>query len=278
MADRLVIRAPAKLNLVLRVGPLAADGYHPLATLMVALEGLEDEVAIAAAPERALDCPGAPAGPANLAWRAIDALEAACARPLPARIEITKRIPMQAGLGGGSSDAGAVLVGINALYGLGLGTDALEGLAATLGADVPFFIRGGTQWATGRGERLTPQPPPADLWAVICEPVASLSTTEVYRTFDRLGGAGAIDPEPPAGAWATGGWVANDLWPAARTLAPALDAAASELARRGAHEILLCGSGGAIAGLWTRRDAAQTAADGLPSAIAVTCPRAAATA
>ncbi len=166
----------------------------------MALEGLEDEVAIAAAPERILDCPGAPAGPANLAWRAVDALEAACARPLPARIEITKRIPMQAGLGGGSSDAGAVLVGINALYGLGLGTDALEGLAATVGADVPFFIRGGTQWATGRGERLTPQPPPADLWAVICGPVASLSTTEVYRTFDRLGGAGAIDPEPPAGA------------------------------------------------------------------------------
>jgi 4-diphosphocytidyl-2-C-methyl-D-erythritol kinase len=277
MADRLVIAAPAKLNLLLRVGPLAPYGYHPLATLMVALAGLEDEVTICTAPTRSLASPGAPEGPANLAWRAVDALEAACARPLPARIEITKRIPLQAGLGGGSSDAAAVLVGINALYGLGLGTEALERLAAELGADVPFFVRGGTQWATGRGERLLPRPLPDDLWAVICGPVTPLSTAAVYGTFDRLGRAGAIDPDPPAGPWATSGWVANDLWPAARALAPGLGAAADDLTRLGAHGTLLCGSGGAIAGLWTSRAGAESAAVRLPSAIAVTWPRPAVT-
>ncbi len=274
MADRLVIAAPAKLNLVLRVGAAAADGYHPLASLMVALTGLEDEVRIAVGDERTLVCPGGPGGPANLAWRAIDVLEDACGRALPARIEIVKRVPMQAGLGGGSSDAAAVLVGLDALYRLGLSLAELEQLAAGLGSDVPFFVRGGAQWATGRGERLTPQPLPADLWAVICGPVAPLSTAAVYGAFDQLGGAPPLDPNPPIGPWARGGWVANDLWPAARGLAPELAAAADDLARLGAHAVLLCGSGGALAGLWTSRPAADAAASRLPSAIAVTWPRA----
>ncbi len=277
MAERLVVCAPAKLNLVLRVGARAADGYHPLASLMVALAGLEDEVRIAAAPERALICPGAPAGPANLAWRAVDALEAACGRALPVQIEIVKRIPMQAGLGGGSSDAAAVLVGINALFALGLAPTQLERVAAGLGSDVPFFVRGGTQWATGRGERLTPRPMPEDLWVVICGPVASLSTADVYRTFDELGAPRPLDTTPPAGTWTRGGWVTNDLWPAARALAPALDRTADQLARVGARTVLLCGSGGAIAGLWSSRAAAEDAAERLPAAIAVTTPRVART-
>jgi len=274
VADRLVVAAPAKLNLVLRVGAAAPDGYHPLASLMVALAGLEDEVRLAASDERTLVCPGGPSGAANLAWQAIDVLEGACGHALPARIEIVKRVPMQAGLGGGSSDAAAVLVGLDALYRLGLSMAELERLAARLGSDVPFFVRGGTQWATGRGERLTPQPLPTDLWAVICGPVAPLSTAAVYRAFDELGGARPLDPTPPTGSWADGGWVANDLWPAARVLAPHLAAAADDLARLGPHAVLLCGSGGALAGLWTSRRAADAAAARLRSAIAVTRPRA----
>ena len=274
MADRLVVAAPAKLNLVLRVGAPGPDGYHPLASLMVALAGLEDEVRIAADDERTLVCSGGPSGAANLAWRAVDVLEDACGRALPARIEIVKRVPMQAGLGGGSSNAAAVLAGLDALYRLGLSMAELERLAAQLGSDVPFFVRGGTQWATGRGERLTPAPLPADLWAVICGPVAPLSTAAVYRAFDELGGARPLDPTPPTGSWADGGWVANDLWPAARRLAPQLGAAADDLARLGAHTVLLCGSGGALAGLWTSRAAADSAMARLPSAIALAWPRA----
>jgi 4-diphosphocytidyl-2-C-methyl-D-erythritol kinase len=277
VADQLVIAAPAKLNLVLRVGAPAPDGFHPLASVMVALGGLEDEVRIAAHGTRTLVSPGGPAGAANLAWRAVDVLEHACGRALPVRIEILKRIPMQAGLGGGSSDAAAVLVGLNALYGLALPTAALERLAAELGSDVPFFVRGGTQWATGRGERLAPHPLPEDLWAVICGPAAQLSTAAVYRAFDELGDPGPLDLTPPAGSWARDGWVANDLWPAARGLAPQLAAAADDLARLGARAVLLCGSGGALAGLWTSRHAADAAAARLPAAIAVTWPRAART-
>jgi 4-diphosphocytidyl-2-C-methyl-D-erythritol kinase len=179
MAEHILIAAPAKLNLILRVGPPGADGYHPIASLMVALDGLEDEVRITRSDARTLICPGAPAGPANLAWRALDALEAYVGRSLPAEIRITKRIPMQAGLGGGSSDAAAVLVGADRVFGLGVPDDALETIGATLGSDVPFFIRGGTQWVTGRGERLTPQAPPERLWALICGPVAALPTAAV---------------------------------------------------------------------------------------------------
>ena len=274
MAERVVVRAPAKLNLVLRVGRRADDGYHPIASLMVALDGLEDEVALARAPVRRLVCPGAPQGPDNLAWRALDAMEAHTNRPLAAEITITKRIPMQAGLGGGSSDAAAVLVGVNDLFGLGLSASALEAIGATLGSDVPFFVRGGTQWATGRGERLVRHGVPRDLWALVCGPVASLSTGDVYCAFDELGAARDLDLDPPFGGWAGAPWVTNDLWPAARLLAPALDHTAGELLRAGAQTALLCGSGGAIAGLWSDRHGAEAAAAVIDTARAVVCPSA----
>lgn len=274
MAQPLLITAPAKLNLVLRVGARDADGYHPLASLMVALDGLADDVVLERADARRLECPGAPAGADNLAWRALDALEAHTGRGLPARITITKRIPQQAGLGGGSSDAAAVLVGIDRLYALGLGAQALERLGASLGSDVPFFVRGGTQWATGRGERLAPRALPGDLWAVICGPVAALATGRVYERFDALNPPGALDTRPPEGHWADASWVGNDLWPAARSLAPDLEHAARTLRGAGAVKVLLCGSGGAIAGLWYDAAAARQAAGRLASAIAIARPMA----
>jgi 4-diphosphocytidyl-2-C-methyl-D-erythritol kinase len=273
MADRVVVTAPAKVNLVLRVGPARADGYHPVASLLVALDGLGDALELTRASRRQLECPGGPEGADNLAWRAADALEADAGRPLPARIVIDKRIPMQAGLGGGSSDAAAVLVGLDHLFGLGTSPDTLERIAATIGSDVPFFVRGGTQWATGRGERLVRRPVPEDLWLVICGPVAPLATRDVYDAFDEIGTAAPIDPEPPAGPWTAPGFVDNDLWPAARRLAPELAAAAARLRTAGARTVLLCGSGGAIAGLWRERGPAVAAAARLPDAIAVASPR-----
>jgi 4-diphosphocytidyl-2-C-methyl-D-erythritol kinase len=273
VADRVVVTAPAKVNLVLRVGPARADGYHAVASLLVALDGLGDVLELTSAPRRQLECPGGPDGAANLAWRSADALEAETGRPLPARIVIDKRIPMQAGLGGGSSDAAAVLVGLDRLYGLGTPAGTLERIAAGLGSDVPFFVRGGTQWATGRGEHLIRRPVPEDLWLVICGPVAPLATAAVYAAFDALGTAASVDPHPPDGPWTTPGFVTNDLWPAARRLAPALADAADRLTAAGAETVLLCGSGGAIAGLWRERAAAVAAAARLPDAIAVASPR-----
>ena len=149
----LTLAAPAKINLRLLVGPLRDDGYHEIATLMVALDGPADLVTVAPAATRSVACPGL-GGRANLAWRALDVLEDALGRRLPCAVAIEKRIPVGAGLGGGSSDAAATLVGANRLLGLGLDDADLEELAGRVGSDVPFFVRGGARWAM----RSTPIP------------------------------------------------------------------------------------------------------------------------
>jgi 4-diphosphocytidyl-2-C-methyl-D-erythritol kinase len=245
----------------------------------VALDGLADTVAVAAAAARRVSCPGID-GPANLAWRALDELEAEAGRPLPTEVVIDKRIPAQAGLGGGSSDAAAVLVAADRLHGLALGPERLEAVAARVGSDVPFFVRGGAQWAEGRGERLRPAAVPP-FAALLAKPPAGLSTAAVYAAFDRL-------PSPPGGGWAAGvvagasndpdpaGVIAgasndlyreevvarsrNDLWGAALALAPGLGATARALAAAGADGVLLCGSGSCMAGLFRERGGAEAAA------------------
>lgn len=256
----LTVTAPAKLNLCLRVGPVRDDGFHPLASLMVALDGLADTVTVRRADRREVNCPGID-GPANLAWRALDALEAEAGEALPPlAVDIAKRIPSEAGLGGGSSDAAAVLVAARDLLGLPLDAAALERAAARVGSDVPFLVRGGAQWATGRGERLAPVPVPDALWAVVVPPVTGLSTPRVYRAFDRVArSAGDPPAAPPAGPW-TSGWAVNDLWPAALACAPALGAIARRLRTLRPRAVLLCGSGGAMAALFDDPAAAHGAA------------------
>ncbi|MBJ7366600.1 MAG: 4-(cytidine 5'-diphospho)-2-C-methyl-D-erythritol kinase, partial [Thermoleophilia bacterium] len=181
----ITVFAPPKVNLRLLVGPVRADGYHPLRSLMVALDGPADRVTVTRAAERAVRCPGID-GPANLAWTALDALEAEVGEPLPPlAVDIDKVLPSQAGVGGGSSDAAAVLRGANELLGLGLLPERLERAAAAVGSDVPFFIRGGAQWATGRGEILEPASAPA-FECVIVAPGVGLSTAAVYAAFDAL--------------------------------------------------------------------------------------------
>jgi 4-diphosphocytidyl-2-C-methyl-D-erythritol kinase len=253
------VSAPAKLNLRLAVGPRGEDGYHPLTSLMIALDGLADGLEVARARERRVRCPGIE-GPANLVWTALDALEAEAARALPVDVRIDKRIPSRAGLGGGSSDAAAALVAVDRLYGLGLGADRLEAVAAGVGSDVPFFVRGGAQWAEGRGERLRPASAP-EFAALLVKGEAGLSTGEVYGAFDRLP-APAAHPagEPPPRLPALAAWARNDLWPAALALAPGLGAAARALAAAGAGAVLLCGSGSCLAGLYPDRTGAEAAA------------------
>ncbi len=267
--ERLTLEAPAKLNLRLLVGPRGPDGYHPLETLMVALDGLSDTVEVRAAPARAVICPGIE-GPANLAWRALDELEREAGRPLPLEVRIVKRIPAQAGLGGGSSDAAAVLRGADRLHGLGLGTERLEAVAARVGSDVPFFVRGGAQWARGRGELLEPAPPPR-FAALLAMPGYGLSTAAVYAAFDRLPAPPPGDGRPaPDALPALAAWVHNDLWPAALALRPALGAVARALRAAGAETVLLCGSGSAVAGLFpseAEAERARPALAGIPTAV-----------
>ena len=273
--DRLTLAAPAKLNLRLLVGPLRPDGYHPVRSLMVALDGLEDTVHARRSGARRVDCPGI-AGPDNLAWRALDALEAEVGRPLPLAVTIDKRIPAEAGLGGGSSDAAAVLRAAARIHGLGLGPGRLEAVAARVGSDVPFFVRGGCQWAEGRGERLRPARAPV-FAALLCRPDLGMPTAPVYAAFDRLPPpppAPAGDPPDDPGALAS--WVRNDLWAPALALAPALGATARALRAAGARAALLCGSGSCVAGVFADRAAAEAALPRVPAGTlrAVVVPRA----
>ena len=245
------------------MGPLGDDGYHPVTSLMIALDGLADALEVARAGERRVRCPGIE-GPANLVWTALDALEAEAGRPLPVEVRIDKRIPSQAGLGGGSSDAAAALVAVDRLYGLGLGHDRLEAVAARVGADVPFFVRGGAQWAEGRGERLRPASAP-EFAALLVKGETGLSTAAVYGAFDRLPASAAHPPgEPPPRLPALAAWARNDLWPAALALAPGLGATARALAAAGAAAVLLCGSGSCLAGLYRDRASAAAAARAWP--------------
>lgn len=261
---RLTLLAPAKLNLRLLVGSLGEDGYHPVRTLMVALDGLADRVTAEVAEARAVACPGVEER-SNLAWIAIDALEEEVGRPLPVRLSIDKAIPSEAGLGGGSSDAAAALVAVDRLHGLGLSEADLERVAARVGSDVPFFIRGGAQWGEGRGERLRPGRAPA-FAAVLLRERAGLPTAAVYRAFDRLGPpAPAGEEAVPTDVGGLAGWVRNDLWPAALALRPGLGRDARALRAAGARAVVLCGSGSCVAGLFADTEAARTAARALPA-------------
>jgi len=174
--------APGKLNLFLHVVGQRADGYHLLQTAFQFID-LCDELRFWARPpgviERASDLPGVPAED-DLCVRAARAL-AALAPSLPGvAIEVAKRLPMQAGIGGGSSDAATVLVALNELWGLRLPDDELAALGLALGADVPVFVHGTAAWAEGIGERLTPLDLPEPVFLLV-RPDATVSTAEVFK-------------------------------------------------------------------------------------------------
>lgn len=183
-AEAVLVWAPAKVNLYLEVLAKRADGYHDIATLMVAvslydtLEFKED-----ASGEVRLHCdqPALSTGPENLICRAATLLrdQTGCRRG--ARIFLRKRIPMAAGLAGGSTDAAATLAGLNRLWRLGLPTAELAKLGATLGSDVPFFFSTPAAWCTGRGEKVTPLALGRPLWLVLVSPPFGLATADVYR-------------------------------------------------------------------------------------------------
>ena len=175
-----MLNAAAKVNLVLEVLGKREDGYHELATVMQAVE-LSDRVTIedAAGLELESRAPGVPTDGRNLALRAATALRQAAGITRGARITLDKRIPVAAGLGGGSADAAAVLVGLNRLWRLRWPVTRLEEVATRLGMDVPFFLHGGRALATGRGERIERLRGSA-LGLVLVNPRFAVSTAEMY--------------------------------------------------------------------------------------------------
>lgn len=224
--------APAKINLFLHVGGPGADGYHPLCSLM-AFADLGDRVSVAEAEALACQVRGPFAGDLagegdNLVLRAARALIARAATPLAAMgLTLDKRLPVAAGLGGGSSDAGAALRLLREAWGLKLTEAELEAVAASLGADGAACLWGRPVLAQGRGERLSPAPglPPTD--AVLVNPRIAVSTAEVYRRFDAAGAFGEVAapamPDLFESVEELAGWLAsarNDLEAPAIAAAP----------------------------------------------------------
>lgn len=254
------VRVPAKINLQLAVGPRRADGYHDLVTVFHAVS-LFDEVTVvlAEADEVTVTGEGAaavPSGGDNLALRAVTALRAAAggAGTGPVHVTIAKRIPVAAGLAGGSADAAAALVACNELWGTGLTQQELCEVAAEVGSDVAFAVLGGTAVGRGRGERLSPALVPASQYHwVLAFADGHLSTPEVYATLDRLRGDQTISPPDldPAlmGALRAGDparvgrALSNDLQPAALALFPALRKTLAAGREFGALGALVSGSG-----------------------------------
>lgn len=185
MTAHLDLRAHAKLNLQLRVTGTRADGSHEVDTVLQSIS-LHDAVQLEVAERTSLELIAgeAPTGPDNLVLKAVAALERASGRTLPVRVRLLKRIPAGAGLAGGSSDAAVTLRAVSLLYGLDL--DLLP-LAAELGADVPFFLQGGTARGRGRGDVLTPMAANSGAYA-LAWPGFAVSTAAVYRAWDEVGG------------------------------------------------------------------------------------------
>jgi 4-diphosphocytidyl-2-C-methyl-D-erythritol kinase len=185
-ADTIRADAPAKINLTLAVLGKRPDGFHEIESLVVPI-GLCDEVELTSSegPEIRLECddPGLPDGPENLAVRAAQALARAAGRKDGLLIRLRKRIPVGAGLGGGSSDAAAVLRGLNDLWRLGMGRQELGGLAAGLGSDVPLFLDRGAVIIRGRGEAVEAVDLNWGGWAVLISPPFGLATADVYRAW-----------------------------------------------------------------------------------------------
>lgn len=192
MVESVTVRAPAKINLHLGVGPVRDDGFHPLCTVYQAIS-LYDDVTVSPAPTWIveLDDPDrfagtVPCDDTNLAVVAGKALTAHHGVKEFARIEIHKGIPVAGGMAGGSADAAATLVALDRLWGLDTTDEDLLALAAELGSDVPFALIGGTAMGTGRGEVLEPVRAEADLWWTVVAHDFGLSTPAVYRHFDEL--------------------------------------------------------------------------------------------
>ena len=260
-----VEKAYAKVNLTLAVGEKRPDGYHEVVSVMQRVS-LHDTLTAEQTREGiTLTCsdPALPSGEENLAHRAASLFFRETGIAGGAALTLEKRIPPQAGLGGGSSDAASALLALRKLYAPALPDTELETMAAALGSDVPFFIRGGTQLATGRGEVLSPLPPLTDGWFVIVKPTESFSTPAMYRRLDELPPA-CTPPLPPlqGGLPALAAGLFN-RFEAAIPAGSAVWDIKARLAAYGALASLLSGSGSAVFGLFDTETAARAAVEAL---------------
>jgi len=268
-----VVEAPAKLNLFFEVLARREDGYHEIETLMCPIDLFDtlsfkedrsgrielrcQQTTSFASRSGAARAPGTcdvlPEGPENLAYRAVELLRRRAGVRRGAKMLLVKRIPIAAGLGGGSSDAAAALIAAEKSWGLGLSRAQLVELAAELGSDVPFFLAGGPAICRGRGERLTPVLLPCRLHFVVVRPPAGLSTAAVYARCRPAQQPAHVEPLLSALHRASldhiGRLLFNRLQPAAETLTPWIGRLSEQFARQAIPGHGMSGSGTAYFGL-----------------------------
>lgn len=262
------ILAPAKVNLYLEVTGKRPDGYHDIVSVMQALE-LADKITVTRSAhgiDVRCDSPSVPDGPGNIAYRAARALLEGWGTGGGVSIDIKKKTPAAAGLGGGSSDAAAVLKAVRLLFGLKTPDGEMKKAALGLGADVPFFLSWPTALAKGIGEELSPLIPPAESWLVLVNPGIEVPTKWVYDNLN-LGLTNTPKnirlPEfmgRPLYEAPMAGSLHNDLERVTIGRYPLIKAVKERLEKEGAAGTLMSGSGSTVFGLFSSRDGALAAA------------------
>ncbi len=264
----LYVRVPAKINLHLEVLGRRPDGYHELRTLFASV-GLWDTLEARPTDDGVLDLVVEPAGfvtagDDNLVVKAARALWGRAGRQPGARLNLKKKIPLGAGLGGGSADAAAALVVLNRLWNLGFGWPDLYRMAAGLGSDVPFFLHGGVVWGVGRGEEVYPLNDVIEGVALIGVPEVSVSTPLAYEGLDRQGHWHQTDPRvysfiagtAPAVPWTA---LRNDLEEHVTKRWPQVGVLLREMKRYGDLRVAVTGSGSAVFALFADEEGAREA-------------------
>lgn len=262
-----VVRAYAKINLDLRVLGERADGYHEVRTILQSLR-LHDTLTVTSRRGPfVIECddPSIPTGEQNLIWRAAALVHRLRTGrdepPHDIAVRLVKRVPAQAGLGGGSADAAATLLALGRLWEIGDDLSSLARLAARLGADVPFFLGGGTAVGSGRGDEISPLEEPPATAVVVVAPPFGVSTPDAYGWFDEDGPPRHRRARPRGMArWPA--WAAdlhNDLEPPVTRRHPALSRLVRSLLSLGADHAAMSGSGSAVFGLFSERTAGRSA-------------------
>ena len=263
-----VVLAPAKLNLSLDVAGLLPNGYHDLDMVMQTID-LYERITLRRSADLTLRLPGSfvPPNDKNTAYKAAVAFFHYTGLLAGVDITIQKHVPVRAGMAGGSADAAAVLVGLNALYGAHLSMSELCALGAKIGADVPFALMGGTCRVQGVGDVMKALPPCPDCWFTVVMPDYGVSTPEAFAAYDRVGSSRHPDCEAQEAAIR-----AEDLAAVCAAAGNALEecsgakdneAIKAALCEHGALTALMTGSGAAVFGIFASEAEARTAAAAL---------------
>ncbi len=263
---KMTLLAPAKINLCLSVLGRRPDGYHDVEMLMQ-MVGLYDELTVSLGGTGiavTCDSVAVPSDERNLAWKAASAMLRKSGRSEGVTISIKKVIPLSAGLGGGSSDAAAVLAALNMLFGAGFSREELADLGTGLGMDVPFFFHGPLALATGRGERLTELPPLPSFWVLLANPGFETATAWAYKNVSlRLTKKVDCNKIARLPIRKVAESLHNDLETVTAAAHPVIGRIEQALLAQGALGARMSGSGPTVFGLFETENACRTAAQKL---------------